>query len=94
MRCRQKLRKLVALMSLAYAFCLSVGIRAAEKKPIVRKKHGYPATSLSRYGLNILRQLSRPGTEADEKLARMVGALLRWFYWQTAICQIIVEIVG
>lgn len=43
-------------MSLVYAFCLSVGTLAEQKiKPIARKKHGYRTTSLSRYGLNILR---------------------------------------
>ena len=94
LRCHQKLRKLVALVSLAYAFCLSVGIRAAEKQPITRKKHGYPATSLSRHGLNILRQLSRPGTKSDDKLTQMVNALLRWLCWQIARCQIFEKIVG
>ncbi|MEJ7666639.1 MAG: transposase [Hymenobacter sp.] len=65
LRCRQKLRKLVALVSLAYALCLSVGTVAHEKiKPIARKNHGYRATSLSRHGLNILRQLTRPHTPA------------------------------
>jgi Transposase DDE domain len=80
LRCRQKLRKLVALVSLAYAFCLGVGTVADRKsQPIARKNHGYRATSLSRHGLNILRQLSRPGTGGDEELARIVEALLRWF---------------
>ena len=88
MRCHHKLRKLVELVSLAYAFCLSVGIRAAEKQPIARKKNGYPATSLSRHGLNILRQLSRPGTKSNDKLAQIVDALLRWLCWQITRCHI------
>ena len=94
LRCRHKLRKLVALVSLAYACCLSVGTVAHEKvKPIARKKHGYRATSLSRHGLNILRQITRPGTPASEPLARKVGALFDWFIRQTAGCQSL-KIVG
>jgi hypothetical protein len=95
LRCHRKLRKLVALVSLAYAFCLSVGTRADQKsKSIVRKNHGYRATSLSRHGLNILRQLSRPGTGAAEELARMVEALLRWFCWQVTRRHCTGKIVG
>ncbi|RZK37293.1 MAG: IS4 family transposase [Hymenobacter sp.] len=74
LRCRHKLRKLVALVSLAYACCLSVGTLAEQKiKPIPRKKHGYRATSLSRHGLNILRHLIRPGTCPHQPLARLVA---------------------
>ncbi|TGE17819.1 transposase [Hymenobacter elongatus] len=81
--CPQKLRKLVALVSLAYAFCLIVGTVAPEKiKPIARKNHGYLAMSRSRHGLNILRQLARPQTPADEPLARTILALLNWFVRQ------------
>lgn len=95
LRCRQKLRKLVALVSLAYAFCLGVGAVADQKsQPIARKNHGYRATSLSRHGLNILRQLCRPGTEPEGELARRVEALLRWLCWQIPRCQNTRKIVG
>ncbi|MBT2556638.1 hypothetical protein J7E24_02495 [Hymenobacter sp. ISL-91] len=77
--CRHKLCKLVALVSLAYALCLSVGTVAHVKcAPIARKNHGYYATSLSRHGLNILRQITRPATSPHEPMAQMVDALLRW----------------
>ncbi|TDN39620.1 hypothetical protein E4631_23040 [Hymenobacter sp. UV11] len=79
LRCRHKLRKLVALVSLAYACCLSVGTLADQKlRPIARKNHGYRATSLSRHGLNVLRQLTRPSTCPDHPLARLVERLLDW----------------
>ena len=79
MRCRHKLRKLVALVSLAYACCLSVGSLAEQKlKPIARKNHGYRATSLSRHGLNLLRQLTRPGTCPHQPLARLGERLADW----------------
>lgn len=76
LRCRHKLRKLVALVSLAYACCLRVGTLAEQQlKPIARKNHGYRATSLSRHGLNILRQLTRPGTSPYQPLAQLVERL-------------------
>ena len=77
LRCHPKLRKLVALVSLAYALCLSVGTVAQQKsKPIARKNHGYRATSRSRHGLNLLRQLTRPQTSPHEPLARKTMTLL------------------
>lgn len=94
LRCRHKLRKLVALVSLAYAFCLSVGIQADQKcQPIARKKHGYRATSFSRHGLNILRQLTRPGACPHQPLARLVEALADWLIRQLLSFQI-PKIVG
>lgn len=88
LRCRQKLRKLVALVSLAYALCLSVGTVAhARHQPIRRKNHGYRAVSFSRHGLNILRQLTRSATTTDETAARTVWLLLAWFVRQLTRCQ-------
>ena len=94
LRCHQKLRKLLALVSLAYAFCLSVGTVAhAKLKPIARKNHGCRATSLSRHGLNILRQLTRTATSAREPLARSVIILLDCFIRQLT-CYQPTKIVG
>ena len=94
MRSYDKLRKLVALVSLADAFCLSVGQAADRRTPVARKNHGYRATSLSRHGLNIVRQITRPATDARTKLARMVDALLSWLVKQVTRYQIPVKIVG
>ena len=70
MRCLPKLRKLVALVSLAYAFCLGVGAAAhGGRQPIARKNHGHRAASRIRHGLKLLRQLPRP-------LARMAETIL------------------
>jgi hypothetical protein len=94
LRCLQKLRKLVALVSLAYAFCLGVGAAAhGGRHPIARKKHGYRAASLARHGLNLLRQLTRPLTRPDDPLARLVETLLNWITRQLARNQTI-KIVG
>jgi len=51
-----------------------VGQAADQRKPVAHKNHGYRATSLSRHGLNIVRQLTRPAAKAQTKLARMVEA--------------------
>ena len=72
LRCRHKLRKLLTLVTLAYAFCLSVGQAADQRIPIARKKHGYRAASLPRNGLNILRQTTRSTTDNRHKLVRLV----------------------
>jgi hypothetical protein len=94
LRCRQKLRKLVALVSLAYALCLSVGTVAHEKiKAIAPKNHGYRATSLSRHGLNLLRQLTRPHAQPQEPVARKITVLLDWFIRQLTYYQL-PKIVG
>lgn len=77
LRCRHKLRKLVALASQASACCRSVGRQVDRKwKPIARKNHGCRATSLSRYSLPILRQLTRPTTSFHEPVARLVERLV------------------
>ncbi|GAA3999137.1 IS4-like element ISLpn9 family transposase [Hymenobacter fastidiosus] len=94
LRSHDKLRKLVALVSLAYAFCLSVGRAADRRAPLPRKNHGYRATSLSRHGLNIVRQLTRPATDAQTKLARIVEALLDWLIKQVARYPISAKIMG
>lgn len=76
LRCLHKLRKLLALVTLAYAFCLGVGQVANQRTPIAHKNHGYRANSLARNGLNILRQITRPATQTRHKLVRLVDALL------------------
>jgi len=94
LRCHCKLRKLVALVSLAYAFCLSVGHAAHQKRrPIARKNNGYRANSFSRHGLNLLRQLTRPLTSPHDPLLRLVETLLNWIARQLARNQLL-KIVG
>ncbi|WP_216689046.1 transposase [Hymenobacter siberiensis] len=92
--CHHKLRKLLALVSLAYAFCLAVGHAADRRQPIARKKHGYRATSLSRHGLNIVRQLTRPTTGAQTTVNQLVEQLLDWVIKQVPHYQISVKIIG
>ena len=94
LRCRHKVRKLLALVTLAYVFCLSVGQAADRRTPIARKKHGYRATSLARNGLNILRQITRPATDKGHQLVRLVEALLEWLLRQLFTSQFPAKIAG
>lgn len=95
LQCPDKLLTLVALASLAYAFCLRVGQYAvANGRPIARKKHGYPAMSWSRKGLNIWRQITRPHTAPTDVLAQQVSDLLEWLASQIACYQRPAKIVG
>ena len=55
-----RLRKLFALVAIAFALCLTVGIWIDEHwKPIKIKNHGYKANSFFRYGLNHIRDAWR-----------------------------------
>lgn len=95
LRCPLRVGTLVALVSLAYAFCLRMGQAAAEQgPPIARKNHGYRGTSLSRRGLNIWRQITRPGTASTDAMAQQVAELLDWLSQQVACYQAPAKIVG
>jgi hypothetical protein len=94
LHCRAKLKKLVGLVSLAYAFCVSVGTQIHEKvQPIGTKNHGYKRASFSRHGLNALRQYSRPGRRADPVFSANMNALFRWIINQVPLYQT-TKIVG
>ena len=86
LQCRTKLKKLVGLVSLAYAFCVSVGTQLHEKvQPIGTKNHGYKRTSFSRHGLNALRQYSRRGRRADPAFSANMNAIFRWIINQVSL---------
>lgn len=56
-----KLQKLIGLVSLAYGFCRSLGLLYHQHiKPISRKNHGYLGNSLTRKGIDLLREWLRP----------------------------------
>ena len=90
LRCLHKRRNLVALVSLAYAFCLGVGQAAhGGRRPITRKNDGHRAAGLSSHGLNLLRQLTRPLTPPEDPLAHMAEAILNWITRQPARNQLL-----
>lgn len=51
---KERIKKLVALLAIAFAWAHRTGEWQSIKKPIKIKKHGRPATSLFRYGLDFL----------------------------------------
>lgn len=85
LRCLSKLSKLVALVSLAYAFCLSLGLYYHQKvQPIKAKKHGYKANSFARYGLNQLRALIRGELHQAVLLWPLLQRVFGWLKRQLA----------
>lgn len=77
--CLNKLKKLVALVSLAYSFCVTLGIYFHRKVQSIKiKNHGYKVASFSRHGLNHIREMSREQAlvKADSQLK--VKGLCRW----------------
>lgn len=78
-KCLDKLKKLVAMVSISYCFCVSLGVYFHNKiQKIKFKKHGYKATSFSRHGLNQIREMSRDQAPIDLNLQLKVRSLFRW----------------
>jgi len=71
-----KLKKLIAMVSIAFGMCVSLGIHQHEKiKKIKRKKHGYKANSFFRHGLNTLREMLKK----DEQTWQLFcSKFIRW----------------
>ena len=83
LKCLKKLKKLVALVSMAYGFCMSLGLYFHRKvQPIKIKKHGYKANSFSRHGLTQIRQMCRSGVDICADLLLMIRKLFRWIKMQ------------
>ena len=91
---REKLKKLVGLVSVAYAFCVSVGTQLHEKVQCIgQKNHGYKRTSFSRHGLNAIRESTRPGASTLTPLVPRLDGLIRWLCIQLTLLQV-TKIVG
>jgi hypothetical protein len=64
-----KLKKLVALVSIAYAFCTSLGIYYHQRvKPIRKKNHAYKANSFARKGIDLIQEWFRTENYMPEKV--------------------------
>ena len=85
MRCLETWSKRVALVSIAYGFCVSFGLYIHPKvQPIKKKNHGYKANSFARYGLNLWRELIGHTAEEAHPLWAIVQRLLAWLKRQLA----------
>lgn len=86
-----KLSKLVGLVSLAYAFCASVGLYYHQKVQAVKmKKQGYKANRFARYGLNQLRALMRSEWHQEVLLWPLLQRLFGWLKRQLTTNQAII----
>ena len=80
-----KLKKLVALVSMAYSMCMSIGIYIDGKvQKIKRKNHGYKANSFCRKGIDTIQEVFRPEQLLPEWMITRTKALLRWISRQTS----------
>lgn len=74
-----KLKKLVALVSIAYGICVSLGIYYHQKiKPIKMKKHGYKANSFARKGIDLIREWCRPENTIPTKVYQRILSFIRY----------------
>ncbi|MCB0837156.1 MAG: IS4 family transposase [Bacteroidetes bacterium] len=75
-----KLKKLVAMVCIAYAFCANMGLHHHKMvEPIPIKNHGYKANSFSRKGINLIREgLRRDWKRNSELFYDFVLKFLRW----------------
>ena len=84
----EKLKKLLAVVCIAFAFCMSTGFHLHEKiKPIHKKKHGYKANSFFRHGLNFIRERLKskkntPRNQHQQVLERLALIFVRWLSLQ------------
>jgi hypothetical protein len=79
LQCLKKLTKLVGLVSITYAFCMSIGLYYHQKvQGIKKKKHGYKATSFARYGLNQLRALLRGELHQEVLFWPLLQRIIAW----------------
>lgn len=76
----EKLKKLVALVSIAYAFAANMGLHHHKKvECIPTKNHGYKANSFSRKGIDLIREGIRKDWKRNtEKFYDFVIKFLRW----------------
>lgn len=89
-----KLKKLVALVSIAYALCASLGIFYHQKvKRIKTKNHGYKANSFVRKGIDLIQDWFRGENNIPRKVYSRWLGFIRYFHMNMAQYQLI-KIVG
>jgi transposase len=75
----KKLKKLIAMVSIAYGVCVSMGIYHHNKvQKIKNKKHGYKANSFARKGINLIREFCRKNNHLPPRVENRILSLLRW----------------
>lgn len=80
-----KLKKLLALVSMAFAMCVNLGIYQHERvKKIKTKKHGYKANSFFRNGLNTIRQMMK---KDEQNWQQLILKFCRWLNFKLSLYQ-------
>jgi hypothetical protein len=71
-----RIKKLVAMVCLAFVWCLTIGVWKDETVKTLRiKNHGYKANSYFRYGLNHLRKMVRNISNKTSELSNFIDIL-------------------
>lgn len=80
LKCFRKLKKLVGLVSLAYAIVANIGLHHHKRVQLIAtKNHGYKENSFSRKGINIVREgLRREWKRNFQLFLDLALKLLRW----------------
>ena len=81
----ERIKKLVAVLAIAFCWCHITGEWARSQKPIKIKKHGRKAISIFRFGLDVLREIVLNISEKMNDFKKMVGLLVKWIN-SLAIC--------
>lgn len=90
LKCLKKLKKLVALVSISYSFCVGLGLYFHKKVQTIKtKNHGYKVASFSRHGLNQIRELSRDQACVNTDWSLKIKSLFRWVRLQLTHYQLI-----
>jgi hypothetical protein len=76
-----KLKKLIALVSLAYGLCLNLGIYYHQNIEVIKcKNHGYKTNSFARKGIDLIREWTReyyPAPEFVPKIMQLAARYIR-----------------
>lgn len=75
----EKLKKLVAMVSLAYALCCSLGIYMHDRLEAIKtKNHGYKANSFARKGIDSIKEWTRENYPTPEFVPHMIELASRY----------------
>ena len=89
LKCLKKIKKLIALVAISYAVCISMGIYFhAKVQKIKKKKHGYKSNSFLRKGMNMIQELFRQTILTDTAIENRIFSFLRWIKIQMTHYQI------
>ena len=76
----ERIKKLVAILAIAFCWCHITGEWAQNQKPIRIKKHGRKAISIFRYGLDILREIVLNISEKFNDFKKMVKLFVKCIF--------------